>query len=199
MSHRKQSAASRGNRSQNPSQSLAGQVDPVFERAMRFVQAGNLERAFHLLDAGGRDTHLRNARGVCLMRLGKHEDAARVLRELVLGPGCTWMRSDLPVAYKTNFATALFLSDHAAGCLEILAEINDEQHPSVQRLRGAIKKWQSTMSFWQWLNWKVSRIAPDSHPATIDYPSGEFDIDTEVTTAVSEQPTTPSASLRSAI
>jgi hypothetical protein len=200
MSHRKQSTAKRGQAFENQkTQSGESPSDPVFERAMRYAQAGNIERALHLLDAGGREAHFRNARGVCLMRLGKFDDAIRVLRELALAPGCTWMRPELPVAYKTNFATALLLGGHAAGCLEILAEINDEQHPSVKRLRAAIRRWQASLSWWQWLNWKISRIEPSGRPATIDFPPGEFGVEGEVTTPITEQPGEPPTPLRTAV
>ena len=41
----------------------------------------------------------------------------RLYYGLVLNPGCTWMRPDLPLVYKTNYATALVLGGNPSGCL----------------------------------------------------------------------------------
>jgi len=95
--------------------------------------------------------------------------------DLVLNPGCTWMRPDLPTVYKTNYATALLLSGHPSGCLEMLAEIKDEQNPTVQRLRAAIKNWESRLTFLQKLNWWFGHIEPTNRPVTIDFEAGEFE------------------------
>jgi hypothetical protein len=200
MSRRKQTESKRNSSlsAEQQAQGGAPSADPTLERAMRHVASGHYERALNLLDAAGRDAPIRNARGVCLLRMGRYEDATRVLRELVLSPGCTWMRSDIPTLYKTNFATALFLGGHPAGCLEILAEIHEEKHPSVQRLRSAIKSWEKRLSWLQWLNWKISRVEPARCRASVELPAGEFE--SEVSPAEPEQPeTTPTPPMRTAV
>jgi hypothetical protein len=78
--------------------------------------------------------------------------------------------------YTANYATALFLGGHPAGCLNVLAEARDEQHPSVVRLRAAVKKWEGTLSLWQRLNWWFGRIEPAGAPGVLDYPPGELDM-----------------------
>jgi len=150
-------------------------ADGVLERALRYVSIGDHERALDLLTAAIKSPRNQNARGVCLLRLGRTEAAIRVFRELLLNPGSTWMRPDLPTVYKTNYATALLVGGHPSGCLEIINEIRNEQHPSVQRLRRAIATWEASLSLWQRLNWRIGKIEPSGRPVQLDFPPGDFD------------------------
>jgi hypothetical protein len=160
---------------QAPPAEPPGVNEPTMQRVLRLAAAGSYQKALGVLSAhGGRDDQLRNARGVCLLRLGKVEEAIRLYRELVLKPGCMWARPELPVHYKTNYATALLLGGHPAGGLDVLAEIKDEQDPRVRQLRAAIKKWESELSFWQKLNWKIGSISPTNRPVKLDFEPGEF-------------------------
>ena len=124
---------------------------------------------------GGHDLDIVNARGVCLMRTGKYDEAVALFRSLVLQPGCTWMRKDRPVHYKTNLATALLLSGRPSGCLEMLHELAAEAPPTAGALRSTIKRWESTLPFWAWLNWKTGRIAPVNRPVPMDFEPGDFE------------------------
>lgn len=122
-----------------------------------------------------RSSRNQNARGVQFMREGKLEDAVSILRSLVMPPGCCWTRLEAPSIYRRNFATALLLSGHPSGCLELLAEMRDEGHPRVQQLRAAIKSWEKTLSFFQWINWRTGWIEPANRPVTIDFIPGEIE------------------------
>jgi len=94
-------------------------------------------------------------------------------RDLVVNPGCTWMRPDVPTIYKTNFAIALLLAGRPAGCLQVLDELRQEEHPAVQRLRAVMSKWEQGLSFWQKLNWYIGKIEPN-RPVTIDFTPGDL-------------------------
>ena len=122
-----------------------------------------------------RSTNNQNRRAVQLLRERQVDEALCILRSLVLKPGCTWMRPEVPSLVKRNFATALLLAGHPSGCLAILAEINDEAHPRAQQLRAAIKRWEKTLSFWQWLNWRTGWIEPTNRPATVEFVPGELE------------------------
>lgn len=117
----------------------------------------------------------QNIRGVHFLREGNLDEAIKVLRDLVMPPGCTWTRPDTPNLYKRNFATALLLAGHPSGCLELLAEMQNDPHPRVQQLRAAIKRWEKTLSFFQWLNWRTGRIEPANRPIAIDFIPGELE------------------------
>lgn len=171
-------------------------VAPNMQRAIQQIAAGKYQRALELLTPAQRDDRTRNTRGVCLIRLGRIEDAIRLFRELVLQGGCTWTRPDLPTVYKTNFATALLLGGHSDGCMDILRDLKDENHPSVLRLQAAVKQWTKTLSWWQRLNWWLGKIAPSNRPVTLDFPPGDFDF--ELTLPERTQPLDPNPSNRTA-
>mgnify|MGYP002623820038 FL=1 len=150
-----------------------GRVDEVLQRVGRMAATGHYDQALAVLNAAGRDGQILNAKGVCLLRLQKPAEAMRIYRELVLSPGCTWMRPHLPITYKSNYATSLLLSGHPSGCLEILAELNDESLDVVKQLRAAMKRWESSLSFWQKLNWRFGNIEPSNRPVSIDFEPGQ--------------------------
>lgn len=116
----------------------------------------------------------QNERGVLLMREGNIEEAVRVLRPLVVAPGCIWTRTDAPFLVRRNFATALLLAGQPAGCLELLAEMKDDKHARVVQLRAAIKRWEKTLSLLEWVNWRTGWIAPVNRPVAIDFLPGEI-------------------------
>jgi hypothetical protein len=172
-------------------------LDIMLRRSMRHVAAGEYQKALDLLSSDGRDARVRNTRGVCLMRLGRNEEAIRVLRELVMKPGCTWMRSEVATVHKINFATALLLGGHPNGCLDMLAEIKEPNHPSIVRLQATVGRWVSSLSFWQKLNWWVYGIVPAKRPVTIDFLPGEFDVEISPTSTSNPVPHAPN--LRTAV
>ncbi len=149
--------------------------NPVLRRGLRLALAGRYSEALESLSRAGKEPEVINARGVCLLRLGKVDEAIRVYRSLVLMPGCTWMRPELPLIYKTNFATALLLGGSVGGCLEMLIEVQEQEHPSVLRLRSAIKRWERSLTLWQRFNWYCGRLEPRNRPVPIDFAPGEFD------------------------
>lgn len=96
-----------------------------------------------------------NAIGVCLMRLGKAREAVDVYQGMVMKPGCTWMRPEVPKLYKLNFATALLLKGTPAGCLGTLSE-------------------RSQLSFLRRWDWRLSHVEPPNCQIELDFPPGEF-------------------------
>ncbi|MCA9111355.1 MAG: hypothetical protein KDA52_15485 [Planctomycetaceae bacterium] len=149
------------------------QSEILIDKAVRLVDTGQLEQAIKVLASSNLNTHaIRNARGVCLMRLGRVADAVQLYRSLVLMQGCTWMNPELPVIYRTNFATSLLLSGRKTGGLEALLEIREPDHPSVVRLREAFQKWEQNLTWGQWLLWKFG-VDPKS-PVTLAFAPGDF-------------------------
>ncbi len=144
----------------------------VLAKARCHADAGRFKQAIDVLNTVPTDAAATNDKGVCLMRMGNHWEAVQVLRNLVLQPGCTWMRKRLPTAYKVNFATSLALGGLVFGCTEILCEINDESNPAVVRLRDSLAKWRKSLSFLQRIN--VFMGGQSSQPVTLDYEVGEF-------------------------
>ena len=155
-----------------PSNAISGSL---LEKMIACAQEGRYEQALKLARGkGGQSLDVQNAEGVCLMRLGRPEAAVQVFRGLVINPGCTWMRRDRPVHYKVNFATALLLHGLTGGCLDMLSDLHGETTPMVDRLRGAIRKWEKSLPMFAWLDWKINRVASSSRPVTLNFPPGEF-------------------------
>ncbi|GAB5442774.1 MAG: hypothetical protein Fues2KO_31230 [Fuerstiella sp.] len=111
-----------------------------------------------------------NLRGGRQMRLGRIAAAVATYRSFVLKSGCTWTRPELPDMYRVNFATALLLHGHPAGCLSILAEVRDPGDPGVLSLRAEIAAWEKRLSWWHRLNWRFGRIEPAVAPPVLSNP-----------------------------
>lgn len=150
---------------------------PFVNAAARLVADGDYEAAFKILVQSGSAPEIVNARCVCLMRMGKVQQAVRAYRTLVLKPGCTWMKSELPTAYKANFAMALLLDSRVTGCLGVLAELREEGHPTVTRLRQAIKEWETKLTWWQRFQWRFGQIEPKASPPHVDQLPAVFESD----------------------
>src|SRR5437660_1356683 len=58
---------------------------------------------------------VRNARGVCLLRLGRPGEAIDALRDLVLDPTGFAIRADADPVFRANYATALLLDGNTDG------------------------------------------------------------------------------------
>lgn len=152
---------------------LSAESSAAVNKAARLAESGEVDKAFKLLAVLNNPTdEVYNARGVCLMRLGKTDEAVRVFRSFVLQSGCVWVKSNLPVIYRTNYAASLLLAGLTGGAVSTLNEINQEDHPSVVRLRGAIREWEKYLSWWQWLNWKTG-VVPEE-PVVLTFPPGDF-------------------------
>lgn len=143
------------------------------QEVIRIAQSGQLDAALEKSTASeGTSPELRNARAVCLMRLGRPEEALAVYRGFVLQSGCTWMKTDLPVHVGANFATAILLCGRALGCEAVLSEIADQDHPSVRRLHAALKRWRSSLPFTARLK-RLFGIEPEV-PVQLDFDPGDF-------------------------
>ncbi len=142
-------------------------------KASQLVEAGQYNEALRVLASFGHpNDEVRNAICVCLMRMDRAAEAVRQYRSFVVQPGCMWTKPELPVIYRTNFAVALLLNGLTMGGRDTLGEILEQTHPSVVRLRTAMKKWEAKLPFSQWLSWKLGLV-----PATlvsIDFLPGEF-------------------------
>lgn len=148
------------------------EVADLLAKVTLLIRDGQPQKALDLLRrATTSSPWLNNAVGVCLLRLGQAQAAQDVLRGLVLGVGIT-LKPDAAPIFKTNFATALLLTDNLSGCLSALADVNDEQNPAVQRLRGAINRWKQSLPFWEKIQWYLG-----GHPTRkveLDFPPGDL-------------------------
>ena len=148
------------------------------------IQRGDYAGAADFLTQAGRDPQVRNALGVCLMRIGSVDKAVDVFRSFVLIPGTVLERPEVSNASKRNFATALLMKGFPSGTLSILTAIDDPGHPMSVRLYSAIKQWEETLSWFRWLDWKLNWVEPGSCQVPLAFEPGEFDLDVRIERAV---------------
>ncbi|MFH1615498.1 MAG: hypothetical protein ABIG61_10510 [Planctomycetota bacterium] len=114
---------------------------------------------------------MENARGVCLMRLGKIDQAVSVLRNLAF-QGYICMPSDTPVLYQLNFAIAMLLSNYKDGIIPLVDKLDTENYPQAAKLKDAIRQWVKSLNFIEKCCCKIG-IYP-AKPVKIDFPPGEI-------------------------
>jgi hypothetical protein len=117
---------------------------------------------------------LSNAYGVCLMRAGETAKAIELYRNFCIGEGGVCLRPDVPIVFKTNFATALLLAGNVAGCLSVLQEISREHDAGVVKLRVAIARWKRSLTWLERCWFAMSGEAP-KRPVVLDFPPGDLD------------------------
>ena len=132
----------------------------------------------HLRHSVPDDPLLGNARGVCLMRLGRVRSAIELYRSFLLDEGTLILKSGLPTVFLANYATALLLDENLDGCLTLLDEASDESHPSVARLRKAVATWRSGLRWWERLQFALYGLVP--HAVALDFAPGELVIPADV-------------------
>lgn len=125
----------------------------VLNQVEKLLQAGQPKQALDLLARSkAHAPGSTNATAVCLLRLGQADRAVELFRNLVLS-GSLFLRLDVPTAWKVNFATALLMANNLGGCVRLLAEIQEEDHPGVQLLRAALQSWYNGLSVWEKIRW----------------------------------------------
>lgn len=149
------------------------EIVDLFGKVEQLLEEGQPEKALDLIArAKVSSPWTTSALGVCQLRLGNAKVAVDVFRGLVLGAGGIILRNDVPAAFKTNYATALLLADNMGGCLSVLAQVKEEEHPAVGRLRSAIRHWKEGLTLWQKISWYLG--AQPDRPVMLDFPPGDL-------------------------
>ncbi len=171
-----QNGVKRGEKGKTKDTAAESPQATLLRKVRMLLEAGKAEEAFDLINARGMgDAVMKNARAVCLMRMGQPELAVRALREVCLTAHGSMLRSDIPPHFATNLAAALFAVGNVAGCVAILDELAQNDLLRVQELRGLVKQWEGQMTFWQRFKWKcgIQPSIPTNGqltPADLDVP-----------------------------
>ena len=144
------------------------------EKLIRAVEDQQYETAIELAGSMEPLPEVYNAVGVCLLRLGRAEEAVKLYRELLLFPSTLVLRDDLPLHYSTNFATALLLYGQVTVCLRMLSQIGNDDDPTVRQLQAAIARWERSLSYWARLGWRWGAVDPSDGPVPIDFMPGQL-------------------------
>ena len=98
--------------------------------------------------------------------------AVELFQRLLLESDSLVLRSDCPVPFVTNYATALLLEGNVRGASVVLHELRREAHPAARRLRDAVASWRGRLSWWARLQYSLYGVV--SVPITLDFPPGEL-------------------------
>lgn len=111
----------------------------------KLLASNEVEKAFHYIDKkGAHESELRNALGVCLMRLGETEKAVTILREVVFQNHLCIPR-DTPPLFQANYATALLMKRYNQMAIEIIKTLSPSDHPYIAQLHDAVAQWRNTL------------------------------------------------------
>ncbi len=138
----------------NSTDSQFAETADLLDKVDVLLREGLTARAVEMLARAPSSPWVSNALGVCQFRLGNIPVALGAFRSIALS-GNLFLQPDAPMVFKTNYAAALFASDNIDGGLRILNEIGDEQHPAVQKLREAVRRWRQSLTLWQRINWHM--------------------------------------------
>lgn len=168
--HARSSSGPDESKNENGAAKSSDRTAGLLHRVETLLDTGRAAEAFDLLRPATSDPVLKNARGVCLLRMGQPGLALRVYRELCLTGGGIVVRPDAPAVWKVNYANALLMDGNVAGCVGILNDLGEAEHPLLGQLRAAVAKWESELSLWQRLAWRLG--TQPSRPVTLDFAPG---------------------------
>jgi hypothetical protein len=103
------------------------------EIAMQFIEKSSLQ-----------SSDMRNALGVCLMRLGKVEKALNILQELVFQKYLS-IPKGTPAIYQANYATVLLLKNYNQMAIEIINGLPATEHPYIAQLHASVAQWKKQL------------------------------------------------------
>ncbi len=156
-----------------PRSTLETKAPPVMRKVRELLDTGRPEEALLLLLRHGNGSpDAINARGVCLMRLGRPKESISLLRPLVFLKDSFCADPDARPQFITNFATALLLDGNMSGAREALKLLGPTQTPASQRLTGAIAHWRRGLGLLARLGLCLG-LAPD-RPMELDFPPGDL-------------------------
>jgi hypothetical protein len=152
--------------------SRPAEVAELLAKVAALLESGHARKALELLQRWKvKSPWVTNAMAVCMMRLEDAPRSVQLLKGLVITSGVCF-RNDVPAVFLINFATALLLTNNISGSKDALGMVPDQHAPGVVRLRDAIRRWWTELSFWQKLRWYWGDTL--DHPVQLDFPPGEI-------------------------
>ena len=151
----------------------SGDSATIVAQVQALLDEDKLEEAVAFLETcSASHARVTNASGVCQLRLGETEEAIRLFRKTIDEWQWVDAAAEPPPVLKGNLATALLVANKVSACVRLLDEIDDEQNPTVQKLRSAIRNRDKGLTLWQ----KILREAGlrPEEPIVIDFTPGEL-------------------------
>ncbi|MBE0537706.1 MAG: hypothetical protein IH624_18735 [Phycisphaerae bacterium] len=148
--------------------SSQGKLDHIRE----LFETGRADQALQFIEKTGSQTsELKNAFGVCLMRVGQTDRAVTTLRELVF-QRYMCIPADTPPLFQANYATALLLKNYNQPAIDIIEDLPTSAHPYIGRLRQTIHQWRKTLPIYHRAGCLIKLYPPT--PVIMSYPPGDL-------------------------
>jgi len=148
----------------------------LINRIENLLDEGKPQVALDLIDRSKQENPvIENARGVCLIRLGKFQEANDVLSAIVFPGRMVGVPAGTPIVYQTNLVIAMLKINNIDGALSILRQINDgyRKHQTVVKIDIAIRRWKKSLSLFQKIQLAVG-YTPHK-PVIIDCAEGQLE------------------------
>ncbi len=144
----------------------------AIDHLRELLEQGRPQDALKFIDHLGRkDREMENARGVCLMRLGKVEEAVSVLRDVAFG-GFVCMPADSPALYQVNFATAMLLANQKDAAIPVLDKLKARKCPEAAKVGEAVQRWYKSLNVFRRCCCRMGFYP--RRPVTLDFQPGEI-------------------------
>jgi hypothetical protein len=149
-------------------------VNDLLAKVQVLLEDGKYPQVMELIARSKVDSPwVTHALGVCHLRLGNAAKAVEIFRGLVLRSGGLVLREDVPIVFKTNYATALFLSGNPDGGVSVLRELGEKSGEAGLKLFQALDQWIQELSLWQKLTWYLG--GRPSRPIVLGFPAGDLE------------------------
>jgi hypothetical protein len=120
-------------------------VSAALQHIRELLDLNQLDQALGFIDHFSISSpELKNARGVCLLRQGRLDEAIAQLRDITF-QGFSSMPDDAPALFQANFAVAMLLANSKAGAMAIVDRLTGDEHPEAARLKAAVAKWKENI------------------------------------------------------
>ncbi len=98
-----------------------------------------------IIHSGSDSPEMENARGVCLLRLGRFDEAIEVLQEVTF-QGLPGIPPHTPALFQVNFAVAMLRANRdKGGALMISDRLKGNEHPEAAKLKAAVRQWKESL------------------------------------------------------
>ncbi len=114
----------------------------------------------------------KNAKAVCLLRMGQVPQATSILCDLLFPRGSVSPSPDAPVIFYTNYVTAMMMQGNLVAATGVLSQVSDREHPAVLRLRETLRSWRRGLG-WGWRILGLCGLYPEK-PVPLDFPPGDL-------------------------
>jgi len=156
-------------------QTVSATVDAaaLLTRVQHMLDDGQAAKALGLLEDRGQNVPaIRNAKGVCHLRLGRLREATAIFRDLVFPDGAFTIPEETPTVFRANYVTALLLQDNLVIGVQLLGEIPEKRHPLVEQLKAAVRRWKQSLPWWR--RWLILIGVYPSVPLRLDFVPGSL-------------------------